>query len=397
VRYLSFLVVAWVVAQSSSVLAAQLAFQHQVRGDVHRYTYRFETPHNGPVDISFTLANSTVSRSLNAFGRFDPRDLRRRWAVESRRLLRVEVQKLSGRFPAAKIELRGGGRIHYALPMGDANSEIRALENTGMTGALADLRSRYPHVRIQFDKPTKRISINGFRSESERRRVSKSVKRAMRQIRVHTTQLGKKLKRRAALDLKMITRDLDKAVAGVHERLSAFEASYFHERYYRKGRGGILIPDYPRIAIESVSEIAPITAAWRQRVRAAPRRDDIDALLGFFQSIPYDTLQSRGTSNGAGFATPPALIARNRGDCDTKSVALAALLHSLAPKLPIVMVLLRDHALLGIGIAPDKGDATLTHAGNRYVLIEPVGPGLRATGKVDRLSRKRVKQVLRLF
>jgi len=78
-------------------------------------------------------------------------------------------------------------------------------------------------------------------------------------------------------------------------------------------------------------------------------------------------------------------------------VAMATMVHALAPEIPIVMVLLAEHALLGFAIETRPGDATLKYSGRTYVLAEPVGPALKALGKIAKSSSGRAHQLLQLF
>ena len=105
--------------------------------------------------------------------------------------------------------------------------------------------------------------------------------------------------------------------------------------------------------------------------------------LNFLQNIPYDQLVSRYTSNGAGFQTPYGLLYNNRGDCDTKSVALAAILRNLFPELRIVMVYVPEHAFVGVHFKPGKKDYALQLGGQPFVLAEPTGPSLAPLGRLD--------------
>jgi hypothetical protein len=114
------------------------------------------------------------------------------------------------------------------------------------------------------------------------------------------------------------------------------------------------------------------------------QREQINWIMGFLQSIPYDTLQNRRTSNGSGFQTPYALLRTNRGDCDTKSVALLAILRSLYPTLPLSMIYVSEHAFVGIGIAQGPKDYALKLNNRPYVLADPTGPSQIPLGVADR-------------
>jgi hypothetical protein len=76
------------------------------------------------------------------------------------------------------------------------------------------------------------------------------------------------------------------------------------------------------------------------------------------------------------------MLAENRGDCDTKSVAFAALAHLLFPKVPSALVLVPEHALLALGLAPEPGDRVVRLQGRDWVLTEPVGPDTPPVGQI---------------
>ena len=68
---------------------------------------------------------------------------------------------------------------------------------------------------------------------------------------------------------------------------------------------------------------------------ATPGMDDEDRArvalaLAFFQQVPYATLEDK-VRRGGDFLPAPALLAQNRGDCDSKAVALAAVLGHMRP------------------------------------------------------------------
>ena len=380
-----------------STQAAQLAYEETRANDQRRYRYEFETPDGGTQRLTFALPQTTVKASLNAFQRFNPRDLKRRWRARYRDLLTAEVRELNRRFPQAKVKLKSNNQIIYSVSATKANKALTDHHRKSLREALERLRRQFPHVKFYLQRAEGPVSMRGMRSDAERRAVQAAFEREMNQARRQTRQLKESMERRARAAMDAISRDLDGAIKAATERLDEFKRQYFRERYYRAAAKGVLLPDYARLAEKSRDSITPVTKAWKRQVGSTLSRTSLNTMLGFFQSIPYDTLQSRGTSNGAGFATPPALLARNRGDCDTKSVAMAALAHGLWPNLSIVMVILDDHALLGLSIPAKRGDKKVRFQGETFVLAEPVGPALHPVGSIGEQSRKPIKQVLRLF
>lgn len=137
---------------------------------------------------------------------------------------------------------------------------------------------------------------------------------------------------------------------------------------------------YVSLSSESIKAVANAIVEIQQN--KSPR-EFIEIALSWIQTIPYNTIESRLNSNGSGFVSPRDLLIQNKGDCDSKSTLLAALLKAYNPKLDVQMVYLSDHALLGLAIKPKSTDITVKRQGIEYVLIEPTGPAQYPIGKVS--------------
>ncbi len=150
-------------------------------------------------------------------------------------------------------------------------------------------------------------------------------------------------------------------------------------------------PNYVTITRNFTPLMLPVSLAL------ARPGDDPQKFLGralvFFQAIPYSTL---GTGNDAEgdltYLTPLAVIDLNRGDCDSKSVALAATLKARYPPMGVILLLLPNHALMGVSLPAAPGQATYDHLGRRYVLMEPAGPARSAVGCISEDSAKALKK-----
>ena len=188
---------------------------------------------------------------------------------------------------------------------------------------------------------------------------------------------------------------------GLSEALDRASHAYFSSHLLRL-EGKLVIIDYAAVAREFAASMEPAGRALKAAVGGRDERGQLAAALALIQSIPYDTLQSRDFNNGAGFITPPGLLSINRGDCDSKTVALATIAHHLLPQRRFVIVLMPLHALLGVDIPAQPGDRTLKHDGRTYVLMEPAGPGKFVIGKVFPVSetmigRGEVERVIQLL
>jgi hypothetical protein len=119
-------------------------------------------------------------------------------------------------------------------------------------------------------------------------------------------------------------------------------------------------------------------------------RSRIALALGFFQEVPYALLEDN-ERQGGDFLPAPALLAQNRGDCDSKAVALAAVLRTYVPSRKLVVVTMPGHAILAADLPAEPGDQTIRAQGRQYVALEPAGPLLAPVGRVSTDSAKFLK------
>jgi hypothetical protein len=151
-------------------------------------------------------------------------------------------------------------------------------------------------------------------------------------------------------------------------------------------------PDHVRIANMVVKELKPIKPNVLEEVSIKNIRRVTNYVLGFVQSIPYSTLESRVTSSGAGFNTPLKLLWENQGDCDSKVTLTAAMLRTLMPRIKMVLVYIDQHAFLGIDIPAEANEVTIYFNGVTYLLAEPTGPSILALGKLAPDSEQAIYQ-----
>lgn len=151
--------------------------------------------------------------------------------------------------------------------------------------------------------------------------------------------------------------------------------------------GGLLRPDYAGLARAQADLLRPLSKAVVRSARASVR-DRVALALAFVQTIPYDALELRGARGGTGFAVPAELLHLNRGDCDSKATALAAVMRTLVPGVRTAVVLLPGHAVLAADLPRAPGDRTIALDGRRFVLMEPAGPAVLPLGRVGPDSRR---------
>ena len=177
-----------------------------------------------------------------------------------------------------------------------------------------------------------------------------------------------------------------KALKGVKQVQKDALSAYMRRNGFMKLRGKVT-PNHARYARLYAERLRPLaTALGAGKLK---RREYAERALSFVQSIPYE----KG-KNGAdkGFRLPLSLLAKNRGDCDSKAVLYLALLRAAHPKMETAVVYIKGHAFVALGIAPKKGEMTFEAAGRRWVIAEPVGPAMSPIGQAAKNSKKKARQ-----
>lgn len=172
-------------------------------------------------------------------------------------------------------------------------------------------------------------------------------------------------------------------------------SDYLHQEYYTEFSGfhrhsntKIYKPDHVRFARESAQPLQPLIDQIRAKLPRATARGVAVFLLSWLQNIPYDTLESRAQSNGAGFVPPLRLIANNKGDCDSKVTLMASIMKAMFPRLKVALIYIPGHALIGMNVSHLAKDEKLEIEGLDYTLAEPVGPGLLPFAEISEQSRR---------
>jgi hypothetical protein len=110
-------------------------------------------------------------------------------------------------------------------------------------------------------------------------------------------------------------------------------------------------------------------------------RARVNLALAFFQQVPYVALGD-AVRRGGDFLPGPALLAQNRGDCDSKAVALAAVLRTYTPWRKLAIIVMPGHAILGVDLPAQPGERTVRAQARQYVALEPAGPAMARIGDV---------------
>jgi hypothetical protein len=168
--------------------------------------------------------------------------------------------------------------------------------------------------------------------------------------------------------------------------IAAFD-QYLQDNYYARftsylGQEAVKA-DHLRYISENKIPLLPVAQAIYETLALnSESRIYVNLLLSWVQSIPYNELEDRMSSNGAGYLPPLAIIRQNQGDCDSKSVLMASLIRSLLPDVKLVMIYLPQHALLGISLPTRSNEKTFSFDGSDYLLMEPTGPAVMPLGSI---------------
>jgi len=166
----------------------------------------------------------------------------------------------------------------------------------------------------------------------------------------------------------------------VERRLAARTA--YLARHLRHQVGDYVVIDFAAVARVLKEPLRVVARALAEEREAADGdRARIARALAFFQAIPYARLEP-SQRHGGDFLSAPALLAQNRGDCDSKSAALGAVLQSSVPSRKLAIVTMPGHAILAVDLPPQPGDRTIRTSGRTLVALEVAGPHLAPVGYV---------------
>jgi len=182
--------------------------------------------------------------------------------------------------------------------------------------------------------------------------------------------------------------DLDPLTRKVEARLRKSQHDYLARHLRRMVGERRIVVDFAaatsaqqgplRAVAKALGDMPDVTSEDRGRVQLA---------LSFFQAIPYATLDD-AQRQGGDFLPASALLAENRGDCDSKAVALAAVLRTFTRFRKLAVVTMPGHAILGVEMPAEPGDATIRQGGRSYVALETAGPSILPVGRVGPIATR---------
>lgn len=267
--------------------------------------------------------------------------------------------------------------------------------DTGVMFEYVWLDAQNERQTLSFELPTESIESNPLRQTNYKpkiaqRHVTVALLKEARTInpkdaKVQITPM------RESIDIKVNGFDSNKVsniLGHLRDVQQAAYDNYLNQHYFTRFttmfNQQAIKPDHLRYIAESVKPMVPASQAFYEKVKEySDSRAYFALLLSWLQSIPYDTLEDRVASNGSGFAPPIGLLMQNLGDCDSKAVLASSMVRAFLPSTKMIMVLLPNHALLGIALTPSDEDYTIEHDGQTYVLYDPTGPAQLPFGQVS--------------
>lgn len=96
---------------------------------------------------------------------------------------------------------------------------------------------------------------------------------------------------------------MDTAISKLQKEQKVAMDAYIEKMMYQHVRGdeNKIMPNYGLVSDRYVRMMAPVARALMKKVRRSNEREVANQVLSFLQTIPYDRLMNRYTSNGAGF------------------------------------------------------------------------------------------------
>lgn len=185
--------------------------------------------------------------------------------------------------------------------------------------------------------------------------------------------------------------EVNNLISKIQSSLESLKIEFLKERFFLWNKNDSLITiDYKKISDLYSLKSNTIAIAFKNKNNRYmnDKRYVINNLLSFYQSIPYDTLEN---DRGDGFSTPFKLLHENKGDCDTKLVAVNSVIKNLFPDIKTIAIVVPNHAFIGIEMPINTNDKRLSYKGRNYVLAETAGPSVAKIGVLSDYSIKNIQ------
>jgi len=327
----------------NSLCAEQRHFYQRVGPSHIEYEYRFSSPSGQTHKIKFKLDRIETDSSRGLFTR-----------TAKHRLTQEAKQEAANLFNTLQEQYIEQARNEFNVYI---NEQARRLPS----GINIDNENKGKNIRASSD---------GTISKAKAERIIDEFLQAM--------NVTWKTINQAHIDAFQI--EIDKRTQKHY--IDTYKQAYYvasfsdiHDKSYN------LRIDFDQVAKLQAAALKPIADAIARNTRGFSKREVVNYTAHFIQSIPYDTLNSRDAHGETGFVAPLTLFDINKGDCDTKSTALAAILFNLYPSMNIKMVLIPNHAFLAIHLDTESADTAIVYHDREYVVVEAAGPALTSIGE----------------
>lgn len=273
---------------------------------------------------------------------------------------------------------RNAGQVEFHYQWSDAFSQQQSLVFALPQEDLASKRQRLVDYRPHIAQQYVYVALMREAQQIDPREARVELRRIGRELKISVSSRSESRLRQWRETMKV-------------KQQEAFD-QYLYENYYTRFTNHLnqegVKPDHVRYMQESLPTLTPIAQAIYDKLTpGSESRDYVNLLISWVQSIPYDELENRLRTHGAGYLPPMEVINQNLGDCDSKSTLSAGLMRSLLPSLRMVLVLLPGHALLGANLPHRTDEAYITYEGTDYLLMEPTGPRIMKIGEIADSSR----------
>ncbi len=321
----------------------QFTQSSQNHATVSDYQYTFRNLSGQREVLKFTLDKHYIQRSKNRF------------SDSKRRALFKKAKKVSDTI--------------YGELQAKYNDRLKAEYSRYLTAEGKQLPDGFK-LEIKKAQAGWQLSYKGYFSQKQVKRIITAFRKGADSQWAHLSQANKKAYQQESQQL-------------ITDTVPQLYKQHFYIARRNKANQSILEVriDFAQVIVEETLAIRPLAKAIADKTRGLSDREVIAYALRFLQRIPYDNLKSRNAMGSIGFVAPLTLIDINKGDCDTKSAALAALIRNLLPNVGMAMVLVPGHAFLALDIPAKNSDSTITVNGRNYVVVEPTGPALSPVGR----------------
>jgi len=146
-------------------------------------------------------------------------------------------------------------------------------------------------------------------------------------------------------------------------------------------------PDMPLIVKQNRALMAPVAASINRQL-SAENNFSYDSIIGASLSLAQTAISygvpplvEKNGRHTVGIYPPVRVMLAGKGDCDTKTALLGAILLNYKG-IKTVGISVPGHYLMAVRRVPMRGELFIKYHGLEYVLVEPAGPAWLPVGTV---------------